>query len=122
MPLQTNVDLYNELAEAIKHTDLVFGDDSGWFLNEKHWWVWAFITFYIVLFHLSASRSKMVPETILEGFDGIIVGDSHSWNDIGEEKQRCLLHYFRDMYQTLDKNDTPEYTELHSILKDAIEL
>ncbi|MXZ93551.1 MAG: transposase, partial [Cenarchaeum sp. SB0666_bin_15] len=87
----------------------------------------AFITSHTVLFHLSASRSKMVPETILEGFDGIIVGDSHSsWNDIGEEKQRCLLHYFRDMYRTLSKNDSPEYkqlfTELHSILKDAIEL
>ncbi len=119
--------LYNEMLEAIQHTDIVFGDGSGWFLNGVHWWVWAFITSHIVLFHLSPSRSKLVTEAILEGFDGIIVGDSHSsWNDIGLEKQRCLLHYFRDMYRTLEKNNSPEFkqlfTELHSILKDVIKL
>lgn len=69
--------LYNEMMEAVKHTDIVFGDDTGWFLNGAHWWVWAFITSHIVLFHLSPSRSKLVTEAILEGFDGIIIGDSH---------------------------------------------
>ncbi|MXX21068.1 MAG: IS66 family transposase [Cenarchaeum sp. SB0661_bin_35] len=119
--------LYNDMMEAIQHTDIVFGDDTGWFLNGVHWWLWAFITSHIVLFHLSPSCSKLVTEAILEGFDGIIVDDSHSsWNDVGLEKQRCILHYFRDMYRTLEKNNSPEYkqlfTELYSILKDAIKL
>ena len=68
----------------------------------------------------------MVPEAILEEFEGIIVGDSHSsWNDIGSDKQRCLLHYFRNMLNTKTNNTSPEYvsffTELRSIFKDAIE-
>lgn len=36
------------------------------------------------------------------------------------------MHYFRDMYRTLKKNNSPEYkqlfAELHSILKDAIKI
>ena len=117
--------LYDGVAEEIRHCSIMFGDDTGWFLGRHRWWVWAFITSHAVLFHLSPSRSKLVTEAITEGFEGITVSDSHSsWNDVGSERQKCLLHYFRDMYRTLKENDGPEFKSffkrLHSILKDAI--
>ena len=38
--------------------------------------------------------------------------------------QKCLLHYFRDMYRTAEKNVSSEFNlffmELYGILKDAI--
>ena len=117
--------IYDELAEAIKCCEMMWGDDTGWHYNKQKCWAWAFCTSHVALFHISKSHSKMVAEAMLEAFDGIAIGDSHSsWNDIGETCQRCLLHYFRDMYRTLKRNQSPEFkslfNRLHAILKSAI--
>ncbi len=58
-------------------------------------------------------------------YDGIMLSDSHgSWNHVGGRHQKCLLHYFRDMYRTLDTNNGSEFSlffmELYCILKDAM--
>ena len=116
--------LYDGLLERLAGADIINGDDTGWYYNKKHWHVWGFLTAYAALFHISSSRSKAVAEAILEGFEGIIIGDSHSsWNDVGSEAQRCLLHYFRDMYLTLKHNKGAEFKaffeELRGILKTA---
>ena len=117
--------IYEELAEAIKCCEMMWGDDTGWYHGKQKCWVWSFNTSHISLFHISYSRSKTVAEAILDGFDGIVIGDSHSsWNDVGEICQRCLLHYFRDMYRTLKQNPSAEFktffNRLHAILKSAI--
>ena len=117
--------LYDGLLGQLAGADIISGDDTGWYYNKLHWHAWGFLTAYTALFHISPSRSKAVAEAILEGFEGIIIGDSHSsWNDVGSEVQRCLLHYFRDMYLTLRKNESAEFRaffeELHGILKTSI--
>lgn len=66
-------------------------------------------------------------EALLSGFDGITVGDSHpAWNAIRRILQKCLLHYFRDLHRTRDRNGAGEFDalfrELRSILKSAIAL
>ena len=118
--------LYTNLKKQIVNASVINGDDTGWYYNKSKWSMWTFVSADIALFHLAHSRSKMVPETILDEFKGIIVGDSHSsWNDIGKKIQRCLLHYFRNILNTAKKNKSSEYesfsTELHSIFKDAID-
>ena len=117
--------VYDELFEAVQHCDIMWGDDTGWHYNKERWWTWGFHTSHIALFHISKCRSKTVAEAVLEAFDGIAIGDSHaSWNDVGCECQRCLLHYFRDMYRTLKKNKSPEFMtlfdRLYAVLKSAI--
>ena len=117
--------LYQDLAERLEDALVINGDDTTWYHNKEHWYAWAFITVNSAVFHLSSSRSKGVADAILDGFVGVIIGDSHSaWNDVGCEKQRCLLHYFRDMYRTLKENQGEEFKkffeELHGILKAAI--
>ena len=88
--------LYDELLEQLADAHIINGDDTGWHYNRLHWHAWGFLTATMALFHISPSRSKSVPDAILEGFEGIIIGDSHSaWNDVGSKAQRCLLRYFR---------------------------
>ena len=86
-----------------------------------------FVTSLVILYHISPSRSKLVAEAILAEFDGIVGSDSCSaWNDVGSNRQKCRLHYFRDPYRTLDKNRTGEFKalfdEMHGTLRDAIGL
>ena len=77
------------------------------------------------VFVIDKSRKRKVALSILEEFDGIVVSDSFgAWNHIGGMQQKCLLHYFRDMYRTKEKNTGPEFSRffstLYHILKDAI--
>ena len=78
-----------------------------------------------VLFEIEDSAGKRVPMGVLGQFEGIVGSDSDgSWNHVGKTHQKCLLHYFRDMYRTTEKNDSSEFNlffmELYGILKDAI--
>lgn len=119
--------LYDELVGTIKRIDMIFGDETGWFLDERYWWVWVFITSHTVLLHTSPPSRKMVTEAILEGFNGITVGDSQaSRSHTDVEKHRSLMHYFSEMCSTLYNNNSSEYkqllTEMHCILRDAIGL
>ncbi len=114
------------ILEDIKNSPQIGGDETGWFLNGVNHWVWIVVTKTSAYYHISQSRSKMVIEAIMGQFEGITLSDSYpGWNDIGLLHQRCLLHYFRDMYRTLQNNASAEYcilfNKLYDILHDAID-
>ena len=117
--------LYGNLQGRLAGAHIINGDDTGWYYNGLHWHVWVFLTADMVPFRLSSSRSKNVAEAMLEGFEGVTMGDSHSsWNDVGTKKQRCLPRHFRDMYLTPKRNESAEFRSffkrLHHILRSAI--
>ena len=85
------------------------------------------VTKFSVFYHIAPSRSGDVIDSLMATFDGIVTSDSYSpWNRIGCMHQKCLLHYLRDMYLTLEKNPGAEFAtmfcRLRGTLKDAIEL
>ena len=122
--------LYQEIRRDLNAARLVNGDTTGWFVNGKGWHVWVFVGRdaggkETVLFEIEDSAGKKVPMGVLGQFEGIVGSDSDgSWNHVGKTHQKCLLHYFRDMYRTTEKNDSSEFNlffmELYGILKDAI--
>ena len=122
--------LYREIRRDLNAARLVNGDTTGWFVNDKGWYVWVFVGRdaggkETVLFEIEDSAGKKVPMGVLGQFEGIVGSDSDgSWNHVGKAHQKCLLHYFRDMYRTTEKNDSSEFNlffmELYGVLKDAI--
>ena len=116
-------------AELVRHAE-VGGDDTGWFVDGKRRHVWVFVghgagAAPTVVFEITKSRGADVPAAVLGGYGGTILSDSHgAWNHVGCRHQKCLLHYFRDMYRTLEKNGSSEFSlffnRLYWILKDAI--
>ena len=118
--------IYYGLLEELVTARIVSGDETGWYFNGKLCWTWAFLSDTCTIYHISHSRSKLVSETFLSDFEGILIGDSHPGWSVAEILQKCLLHYFRNMYHTLDKNDDGEFKalfgELYKILKSAIKL
>ena len=118
--------LYKKLFKEMQLCLILRGDETGWFVNGKRWWVWVFVSKDAILYHISTSRSKTVAEAILKDFTGIVISDSYSgWNDVGTDHQRCLLHYHRNMYETLDENKSKQFKklfkELYDIFKTAVQ-
>ena len=117
--------LYEDLKKEMHNNTAVYGDETGWYVNGARYWVWVFVGKDQAAFIIDKSRKRKVALSILEEFDGIVVSDSFgAWNRIGGMQQKCLLHYFRDMYRTKEKNSGPEFSRffstLYHILKDAI--
>ena len=122
--------LYGQMgAELVRHA-AVGGDDTGWFVDGERRHVWVFVghgagAAPTVVFEITKSRGADVPATVLGRYGGTILSDSHgAWNHVGGRHQKCLLHYFRDMYKTLERNGSSEFSlffnRLYWILKDAI--
>ena len=85
------------------------------------------VTKFSAFYHIAPTRSGDVIDALMADFDGIVISDSFPpWNRIGCRHQKCLPHYFRDMYLTRNKNYSSEYSmmfyKLRDILKDAIEM
>lgn len=117
------MDLLRELGDAA----VLGGDEILCYKDGERFWSFAIQDASTTLFHISATRSKLVSEALLGDYEGIMVGDSHpAWNAVGRILQKCLLHYFRDLHRTHDKNKDDEFAgffeELRSILKSAIKL
>ena len=122
--------LYEEMKDELGRYVTVSGDDTGWFVNGERRHVWVFVGHGAgrdptVIFDITKSRGMDVPKGVLGKYGGTILSDSHgAWNHVGARHQKCLLHYFRDMYRTLEKNGSSEFSiffiRLYCILKGAM--
>ena len=122
--------LYEQLKSELSLHSAVGGNDTGWSVGKTRWYAWILVGHSpdrpaTVVFEITESRGMNIPIGVLGGYGGTVLSDFHgAWNHVGERHQKCLLHYFRDMYKTLEKNGSSEFSlsfyGLHCILKDAI--
>ena len=98
-------------AELVRHA-AVGGDDTGWFIDGERRHVWVFAghgagTAPTVLFEITKSRGA----DVLGRYGGTILSDPHgAWNHVEGRHQKCLLHYSHDMYKTLERNGSSEFS------------
>ena len=96
--------LYDEFMDTMKDSDAIRGDHTGWFLIGKRFHALVIISRLTALYHFAPTKGGMVMESIMQDYGGIVLSDSDaSWNSIGELWQKCLLHYFRNIEDTLSQ-------------------
>jgi len=117
---------YNQLIDDLQKEKNVHGDETSWPINGKNHWLWAFVGRWTVVYEVDQSRGKCVPEMVLSGYAGTVTSDSWpAWNHVGGSHQKCLVHYLREIDDTLRyKNPGKEFyafgKKLRRILRDAI--
>ena len=81
-----------------------------------------------MVYEVDRSRGKDVPKKILGDYRGIVTSDSWgAWNYIGEKWQRCLVHYLRELKETMKYKSPgadffPFAKKLKRVLRDAIRM
>ena len=113
--------IYNDIQQIIKKGNFCHGDETGWRLDDKKYWLWSFSNDIASLFHIDKSRGQKVVKQILgDEFDGILISDFLSaYNKIkAKGKQRCLIHLKRDLKKVLACNeDKPVKIYCENLLK-----
>ena len=106
---------------AYKHAD-----ETGWKINGKNHWLWAFVNEMWAYYFIHLSRGARVPRAILgDPVRGTLISDFHpAYGKLQGIKQKCWVHLKREMKTCLGKDPPPEYTgpykKLRRILSDGV--
>lgn len=90
---------YQELIGKMRASRQVHVDETGWRIDGKNAWLWAFTDPTFTLYHVDESRGGKVPLKLLgKSFDGTVIADFYSaYNRLQGPKQRCLAHLMREV-------------------------
>jgi hypothetical protein len=83
-------------------------DETGWRIDGRNCWLWAFTDPTFTLYHVDASRGGKVPLRLLgRAFGGTTVCDFYgAYNALGGDKQRCLTHLVREVRELTEADTT----------------
>ena len=119
---------YEELKRELLKERSIHGDETSWRIKGRNHWLWAFLGRWSVVYEVDRSRGKGVPRRVLGDYRGIVTSDSWgAWNYIGARWQRCLVHYLRELEDTIKYKSPgadffPFRKKLRRILRDAIRM
>jgi transposase len=119
---------YQELIRQMRASAHVHVDETGWRIDGRNFWLWAFTHPAFTLYHVDASRGGKVPLKLLgKAFGGTVIADFYSaYDQLKGPKQRCLTHLMREVKQTGEKDkafaDCPLSAKLLSWCKNALRL
>src|SRR5215469_15948929 len=93
---------YQDLIRRMRASEHVHVDETGWRIDGRNLWLWAFTDPTFTLYHVDESRGGKVPLRLLgKAFGGTIIADFYSAYDrVGGKdgkRQRCLPHLMREV-------------------------
>ncbi len=120
---------YDEIAQEVIQSAVLFGDETGWRLDGKTAWLWCFTSRSGTLFSIERSRAgPVVLKFITDQFGGVLVSDFWgAYNILTCVKQKCLVHLLRDLERVEQYKDTGQdwaafAKKLRRLIRDAIRL
>lgn len=119
---------YEQLKEELRREASIHGDETSWRVKGRNHWLWAFLGRWSVVYEVDRSRGKDVPRRVLGDYRGTVISDSWgAWNHIGARWQRCLVHYLRELEETVKYKSPgadffPFRKKLRRMLRDAIRM
>ncbi len=98
-----NTPLYETIGNVLPEQEVLNCDETGWKVRLEQWFVWIFCNPSLVYLVPDKSRSGKVPERILvKDYQGTAICDFHGGYNFLQDKQRCLVHFTRDIEKERD--------------------
>jgi transposase len=121
---------YDLLIDALRKSDVVHIDETGWRIKSVNAWLWVFTNQNVTVYAIrsgSGARGHGVPDDILgPDFDGFIVVDGYcSYNVLDYKKGQCNAHLLRRAKkegETASPREQAHYDRLIKLIQDAIAL
>lgn len=120
--------VYDELMQAVQHSDVVYPDETGWKVGGVLQWMWVFVTRLATVYVIRPSRGQDVPAEVLGAdYDGTMVHDGWSPYDRFDKAlhQQCLAHLLRraqDLLERASRGAARFPRKVKRLLQDALDL
>lgn len=122
-------DEYDRIAQQVRTSPVMGGDETGWRVAGKLAWLWAFVTKNACIYLIEPLRNGKVIKRFLCGkFAGTLICDFYAaYNRIEAAfKQRCLYHLFTELKKVDQKTSSQAWKAwrklLVRLLRDGIRL
>jgi len=103
---------YEQLVDSAWNSSVLHGDESGWRVNGKTYWIWCFTHPQTTAYFIHPSRgSPALHQFFKDAFEGTLVSDFWSAYDavaIGK-RQFCLAHLLRELEKVDATNSSEEW-------------
>jgi transposase len=116
------------LLTAIRGSPQVHADETGWRLDGKKSWVWAFVNERLAYYEVNRSRGRKVVRNILtDSFKGVLITDFYGvYFNLPYKKQKCLVHLLREFHDCAKRDMSEEYQlnykKIKRLINDALRL
>lgn len=113
----------NVLLETIRGSPQVHVDETGWRLDGKRNWVWAFANERLAYYTVEGSRGrKVIRETLKDDFKGVLISDFYGvYFNLPYRKQKCLVHLLREFRDCAKRDNSKEYQKNYKKIKRLID-
>jgi transposase len=117
------------ILEAIRAGPVVhIIDETGWRLDGKNHWLWAFVSEKSACCRIKRSRGRrIVKETLSDDYRGAIITDFYGvYFNLPYKRQKCLAYLLREL-RKIAQHDTSKkyqfyYKRIKRLVKDAVNL
>jgi transposase len=118
---------YDLLLEALRHSNVVHADETGWRIGRLSAWLWVFSSKQATIYAIRRSRAHDVPTDILgPDFDGYLIVDGLKTYDVLDvAKGRCnghLLRRCKTLRDVVPSKERQHLETLSALLQEAIAL
>lgn len=98
---------YQQVLEDLRHSDVVYSDETGWWMNGPGYTLWVFTNQDTTYYRIVDCRSRQMARQILgQDFSGVLVSDCLSIYDyLNPLQQKCYAHHLKALSNALK---TPE--------------
>jgi transposase len=116
------------LLTAIRGSPQVHADETGWRLDGKKGWVWAFVNERLAYYEVNRSRGRRVVRNVLtDSFKGVLITDFYGvYFNLPYKKQKCLVHLLREFHDCAKRDISEEYQlnykKIKRLINDALRL
>lgn len=114
---------YDTLVKGLRHDDVVYADETSWWVGERGWWLWVFSNRQRTVYQVRKSRgSDVVADVLGDDFEGVLSSDCYqAYDAIACRKNKCYAHHLRAVSDALVKNPTSEFLmEVQLLLRTAL--
>lgn len=94
---------YEQMLEQVRHSEVVYSDETGWWLNGPGYTLWVFTNHKTTYYRIVSARTRETARSILgEHFDGVLVTDCLSiYDDLNPLQQKCYAHHLKAISNAL---------------------
>lgn len=117
-----------EILSGIRASPQVHIDETGWRINGKNHWLWAFVNKQQAYYKIEPSRGKKIVKKVLpDDFKGTIISDFYGvYFRLPYKRQKCLVHLLREFKRCQESDNSLEYQvnykKIKRLINDSVRL
>jgi hypothetical protein len=113
---------FDQLVTDLRRQSGVWADETSWWVGRPGWWLWAFTSPDLTVYHVDTSRGRdVVLEMLGVDFKGVLTSDClASYENLPYKMHKCYAHHLKAIAQAHEDEPSDYLLQLRGLLHAAM--